>query len=244
MLPQTLKLAAAAMALVTCTRTYALSPAPAPTAAPRTSAPESRVAEADDPKPAPLSSTPSVAPLEERTLAELPNFHKVDDHLYRGGQPGRGGIAKLKALGIRTVINLRYEQKLLEAEGDEARRAGLGYFSVPMYGLVRPTDEQMARVLQLIETEQNWPVFVHCRRGSDRTGAVVACYRVSHAKWTAERAIREAYAYGMLWLERAKRTFVRDFYAKVLAEAKTAPSGPAGPASPALFPSAPALQAA
>ena len=37
----------------------------------------------------------------------VPNFHKVADGLYRGGQPSAQGIQELGGFGIKTVVNLR-----------------------------------------------------------------------------------------------------------------------------------------
>ena len=150
-------------------------------------------------------------PIDEATYPELPNFYRVDEHLFRGGQPAEGGIAKLKALGIRTIVNLRREASLVTSEEREATQAGLRYFSVPMRGLGRPTDEQLKRILGLIDQPDNWPVFVHCKAGQDRTGLVVACQRIARAGWTAERAIREAMDLGMMKIEFAMRSFIRDF---------------------------------
>jgi tyrosine-protein phosphatase SIW14 len=164
---------------------------------------------------APLPFAP--APAEIVQFAELPNFHRVDDNLFRGGQPGAGGMARLKAVGVRSVLNLRYESEQVKSEGVAAKAAGLRYYNIPMYGLLRPADEKIARALTLFEDPQNWPVFVHCVRGSDRTGAVVACYRIAHGRWTAERAIQEAMGYGMLWIEGAKRAFIRQFHVKAAA---------------------------
>jgi protein tyrosine/serine phosphatase len=146
---------------------------------------------------------------------ELPNFHQVDANLYRGGQPAEGGVTRLKALGIRTIVNLRYEPDLVKAEEAEAKAAGIAYYNVPMRGLNPPTDAQITRILGLIDDPANRPVFVHCKAGSDRTGAIVACYRIARAEWTAEKAIREALDYGMMRIEYAKRAFVRSFYAKL-----------------------------
>src|SRR5262245_26396244 len=101
------------------------------------------------------------APADEPSYPELPNFHKVDDGLFRGGQPTAGGIARLKELGVRTIVNLRHEPKRVQAEEKEALEAGLRYFSVPMYGLSPPTGEQVTRVLALFGDPDNWPVFVH-----------------------------------------------------------------------------------
>jgi len=39
--------------------------------------------------------------------AELPRFGQVSERLFRGAQPRPGGIARLAALGIDTVVNLR-----------------------------------------------------------------------------------------------------------------------------------------
>ena len=145
---------------------------------------------------------------------ELPNFHQVDANLFRGGQPAEGGVSRLKALGVRTIVNLRYEPDLVKAEEAEATAAGIAYYNVPIRGLNKPTDAQVTQILGLIDDPAHRPVFVHCKRGSDRTGAIVACYRIARAEWTAERAIREAFDYGMLQIEYAKRAFVRAYYAK------------------------------
>ena len=157
------------------------------------------------------STTAAGADAGEPAYPELPNFHRVDDHLYRGAQPAEGGIARLKSLGIRTIVNLRGESSLVTSEAREATEAGLRYFSVPMRGLGRPTDEQLKRILGLIDQPDNWPVFVHCKAGQDRTGLVVACQRIAHAGWTAERAIHEAMDLGMMKIEFAMRSFIRDF---------------------------------
>jgi protein tyrosine/serine phosphatase len=146
---------------------------------------------------------------------ELPNFHQVDANLFRGGQPAEGGVSRLKALGIRAIVNLRYEPDLVKAEQAEATASGIAYYNIPMRGLNRPTDAQVTRILGLIDDPANRPVFVHCKAGSDRTGAIVACYRIARAEWTAERAIREAFDYGMMRIEYAKRAFVRSFYARL-----------------------------
>ena len=165
----------------------------------------------------------AAAPAEaEPVYPELPNFHRVDEHLWRGGQPGPGGMARLKSLGVRTVVNLRYEHGLIDAERDQAHAADLDYVSIPMYGLIRPKKEQIDRILALIDDPRHAPVFVHCAAGRDRTGVVVACYRVARAKWSAEQAIREALSYGMLKVEWAKRAFVREYDAALRQSAAAA----------------------
>ena len=144
--------------------------------------------------------------------AELPNFYKVNEKLYRGGQPKAGGVRKLAEFGIKTIINLRGADETTRAEEAEARAAGLTYFNIPMPGLSRPTHDQVARAMAVLNDELHWPVFIHCKRGSDRTGTIVALYRISNDEWTAGQAMTEAKRHGMSWLEFGMKDYVSDYY--------------------------------
>jgi tyrosine-protein phosphatase SIW14 len=153
----------------------------------------------------------------------LPNFHKVNEHLYRGAQPLSGGMRLLAAQGIRTIVNLRGEDEGTRAEEQDARAAGLRYFNVPMQGLSRPKDEQVERVLSIINDSHNWPVFVHCNHGKDRTGTIIACYRISHDGWTSEKAKQEAKHYGMSWVQFGMKDYIKDYFDKHHAESPAQP---------------------
>jgi protein tyrosine/serine phosphatase len=149
---------------------------------------------------------------QEAQYPELPNFHQVNSQLYRGAQPHDGGIRKLAELGIKTIINLRGEDENTHAEQVEAEALGLRYFSVSMPGLSRPSSEEVERVLSLINAGENQPIFVHCRKGKDRTGLIVAIYRIAHDGWTSEQAKQEAKRYGMSWVQRGMKDFISDYY--------------------------------
>lgn len=171
----------------------------------------------------------------EPRYKELPNFHRVSERLYRGAQPSADGIKKLAALGIKTVINLRGEDDNTRAEQKEVEAAGMHYYAIAMPGLSRPTDEQMARVVDLMDNEENGPVFVHCKRGSDRTGTVVAVYRIRKEGWDDARAIDEARRYGMSWTEFGMRGYISNYYqqfSKTRLQAK--PAAKAEPATAAV----------
>ena len=148
---------------------------------------------------------------ESRTQA-APNFHQVNVRLYRGGQPPEGGLRELAALGVNTVINLRDDDGRALAEGSEARAAGLRYFNVPFGRLGRPNDEQVAQVLSLINAPENGVVFVHCAKGQDRTGTVVAAYRITYDGWSGERAKDEAEHHGMKFWQRGMKNYIQDYY--------------------------------
>src|SRR5690349_19440259 len=115
----------------------------------------------------------------------VPNFQQVNARIFRGGQPSPEGFQSLAKLGVKTVIELRRENEDGEhstsSEKQAVEAAGMRYVHVPMKGIVAPTDAQVAKVLALFNSPE--PVFVHCKKGMDRTGTVVACYRISHDGW-------------------------------------------------------------
>lgn len=145
------------------------------------------------------------------SASALPNFRRVNERLFRGGQPREGGLALLAAQGIDTIVNLRGRGDAVAAEEAEARALGLRFFSVEMPRWGRPTKEQVTRVLELIRAPKNGRVFVHCKDGVDRTGTVVACYRITHEGWTAKRALDEARDAGMRWVQFWMRDYVGDY---------------------------------
>ncbi len=156
----------------------------------------------------------------------IANFGKVNESLYRGAQPDGAALKTLQRLGIRTIINLRLTDEAWQAEEAEARANGLNYTNVPMHGLGRPTEEQVSTVLSLIETLPS-PVFVHCAYGCDRTGTIVACYRLKYDRWTIESALAEAKQYGMSPLERGMKNFIVQFGKRLSKERAAAQPAPA-----------------
>ena len=138
------------------------------------------------------------------------NFGRVNERFYRGAQPDEAGIASLKALGIKTIINLRMADDVFKAELALVEKNSMVYTNVPMNGIGRPTDQQIHHILTLIETLPS-PVFIHCQHGCDRTGTVVACYRIRHDGWSAITALQEAKTYGLSFFERGMRSYIFDF---------------------------------
>ena len=163
-----------------------------------------------------------------RDWSDLPNFHSVNPRLFRGGQPTPAGFHKLAKMGIKTVVDLREPGQRSAAEKKIVEAAGMRYVSVPMRGFHTPTEDQIAAVLRVFNDSSATPVFVHCRRGADRTGTVVACYRISHDGWENRRALNEARSLGMNWLERSLQHYVLAY--------KPDPNVASSAAGPALTP--------
>jgi protein tyrosine/serine phosphatase len=145
---------------------------------------------------------------QPQTCAGVGNFHQLNGAVYRGAQPSAQGFQSLAHLGVKTIVDLREsggravnEKKIVEA-------AGMKYINIPMDGHAAPTESQVVHLLALLNDNASGPVFVHCRRGADRTGTIMACYRISHDHWENQKALDEAKANGMSWTEMAMKHYV------------------------------------
>jgi tyrosine-protein phosphatase SIW14 len=168
--------------------------------------------------------------LQAASIGDLPgvgNFHQVDEHVYRGAQPNARGFDGLAKLGIKTVIDLRGEK----SERTAVEGAGMHYVRLPWSGYKAPDDSQITAVLSLLNDNSAWPVFVHCRRGADRTGTAIACYRIVHDHWTNQQALTEAKTFGMSGMEMAMQHFILRF-APAISATLASPSSSPAPALP------------
>jgi protein tyrosine phosphatase (PTP) superfamily phosphohydrolase (DUF442 family) len=148
------------------------------------------------------------------SYAELPRFQHVSERVYRGAQPRDGGLIRLRELGINTVINLRGASARTRAEEAEARALGLNYFNIALPNWGRPQDARVRRILEIIAAPENGRVFIHCRSGVDRTGMIVAMYRMTNEGWNANDALAEADRDGMRRTQFWMRDYAEDFGAR------------------------------
>jgi protein tyrosine phosphatase (PTP) superfamily phosphohydrolase (DUF442 family) len=139
------------------------------------------------------------------------NFEKVSDTLYRGAQPSEQGLRELAKMGINTVVDLRGEGGRATREAQLVSSLGMKYVNVPLDGFKAPTADQVAKVQAIFEDASAGKVFVHCRRGADRTGTMVAIYRMEHDHWKNQQALDEAKAMKMASAERLMRNFVMHY---------------------------------
>jgi protein tyrosine phosphatase (PTP) superfamily phosphohydrolase (DUF442 family) len=154
----------------------------------------------------------------------LPNLHKVTDDLYRGAQPTAEGLAELKKLGIKTVINLRTRH----SDETVAKIPDLDYEQIAVEPWGMSTDEA-ARFLKIVTDKTRTPVYVHCQYGADRTGAACAVFRVTVQGWTKDEALREmtrgGFGYHEAWANLL--TFVHDLDVDTLRRQAGLPQPPA-----------------
>jgi len=145
------------------------------------------------------------------SIPGVPNFDKVDEHVYRGGQPTDRGFHNLAKLGVKTIVDLREADDRGAAEKRVVTGAGMNYVNVPMTGLTPPTEGEITKILSLLEDGNTGPVFVHCKRGADRTGAVIAVYQIHFHKWDNARALQDAKAHGMSLFQFPRQHYVMNF---------------------------------
>jgi protein tyrosine phosphatase (PTP) superfamily phosphohydrolase (DUF442 family) len=118
------------------------------------------------------------------------NLWRVEPDLYRSARPESAGFQELEKLGVKAVLDV-------ESPADEGAAKGtkLKLYHVPMnaFGL---RDESVLEAMRILSDPANRPLVIHCQHGADRTGAMMALYRVVVQGWTKQDAIREMNAGG------------------------------------------------
>ncbi|MGH9554850.1 MAG: fused DSP-PTPase phosphatase/NAD kinase-like protein [Terriglobales bacterium] len=142
----------------------------------------------------------------------LPNFGRVNQRLYRGGQPEPEGFDALHKLGIDMVVNFNTSEEAIREERAEVESRGMRYVSIPWSARSLPRREQVTKFFRLLRENPDAEIFVHCRRGADRTGVMLAAYRMAIDGWTPEQALTEMerFKFHGLWYRHLKR-YVREF---------------------------------
>lgn len=146
------------------------------------------------PRQTDASSPPGVQRKMARKLIVrgLPNLGEVTPTLYRGSQPTKKGFKQLAKMHIAIVVDLRGNRK---GERDTVRKLGMQYVPIPWF-CMRPKDVVITQFLKLLRENSNKKIFVHCNTGIDRTGMMVAAYRMAEEGWTADEAMKEMKAFG------------------------------------------------
>jgi uncharacterized protein (TIGR01244 family) len=140
-----------------------------------------------------------VAAAQQGQTQEYPsikNFLRVNEQVCTGGQPSADDLAKLKAEGIKAVINLRQPSEYNSAEeAGKAKELGLRYFNIPV-NAADPKDEQVDEFLKVTADPLNRPAFIHCR-SAGRVGAFWMIRRVLVDGWKIEDSENEAKKIGL-----------------------------------------------
>jgi len=146
---------------------------------------------------------------------KIRNFGKMDNRFYRGAQPDESDYKDLKALGVKTVIDLtdhptNYEKRDVEA-------LGMRYVNISMSDSSYPKPEQINSFLKLVNDPATGTMFVHCAGGRHRTGVMGAVYRYNVNHWNFDQVYAEMVDYDFYtkWGHGDLKTFVEDYGQKM-----------------------------
>lgn len=139
---------------------------------------------------------------KDRELKGLPNFGRVTKNLYRGGQPTSDGFNALRAMGVGIVVNLRDDRAEVAAEKRQAESLGMKSIGIPWSANHKPSNAKIVEFLDLVHANPDTKIFVHCRRGADRTGVMIAAYRIAVEHKSVAEAVSEMRRYHYDWFFR------------------------------------------
>jgi tyrosine-protein phosphatase SIW14 len=136
-------------------------------------------------------------------------LREVDSgRVYRSGQMTADGLADaVHRFGICTVINVQddvpdpdVEKSFWRSgtvkESTLCRMLGVHYVwiapdLVPVKDSPRRRPQAVDELLRVLDDQTVYPVLIHCRAGLNRTGCVVAIYRMEYQGWSPMEAFRE-----------------------------------------------------
>src|SRR6266850_7415662 len=141
-------------------------------------------------------------------------FAEICPGLARGGEPGEEGLQYLRDKGYRTIVSFLPSP----SESAFVVRSGMKYVHIPMhsgpFSAEPPTDEQVRQFLSVVKDTTQYPIFIHCHAGKDRTGAMSAIYRMDACGWTTDEAVQEMKAFGFAGRYKRLFKYVRDYSAR------------------------------
>ena len=158
------------------------------------------------------TTTPSEPPKNTEhwatLISEQENLYQIDNKFYRSEQ-----------LNIHTIVNLRFFDR-----NDDKQAFGhtkINLINTPLLTWSISPDEVADILWQIKQYKKNGAVLVHCYHGADRTGLIVASYRVIYQHWDLNEAKREMqqgpYGYHSVW-KNIDNFFTQENMAKIKAE--------------------------
>jgi protein tyrosine/serine phosphatase len=140
---------------------------------------------------------------EKKAAGTLINLYKISQDIYRSDQPEKNDMLLLEKMGIKTIVNLRNGTN----DNHEAKGTSLNLIHIPMHARAISYEKMLVCFKQIEKAEK--PLLIHCHHGSDRTGCVIAIYRMMYCGWTREEAmsefLREDFGYHKFWFPNIRK---------------------------------------
>ena len=142
----------------------------------------------------PALAGPAQAPFGDRVSAAIVNYDRASPVIATAGLLKGNAVAEAKALGFKTILDLRGPDEGIAVERAAAEAAGIAYLNIPVTTKA-PTESQIPAFAEIVEDPANWPVLVHCV-SANRAGAIWALYR-AYRGVPPEVAVEEGRAAGL-----------------------------------------------
>jgi uncharacterized protein (TIGR01244 family) len=143
-----------------------------------------------------LATTLLQAPAQADAPA-IPKFLQVNPQFCTGAQPRLDAFTKLKADGVKAVLNLRQPSEHRAADEQAAvEAAGMKYFNIPVV-YREPTDADADQFLKITDDPANRPMFIHCT-AAIRVGAFWAIRRAVRDGVPVDAALAEGHKVGLM----------------------------------------------
>lgn len=110
--------------------------------------------------------------------------------VYRSAQPKENLAVLIEEVQPASILNLRGGSPADDWYADEVaacQRNGIDFYDLPMSATERPSRRDLLTLLDLLD-HCRYPLLVHCKAGSDRTGLAVGLYRMSQRDVEPETA--------------------------------------------------------
>ncbi len=129
------------------------------------------------------------------------NLYQISDFVFRSEQPLQAQSTQLQTLGIDSIISLRGRNQTAE----EFQNSDFTLMHIPINTWAMNRQDVLAVMQQLkLAQQKQQKVLIHCYHGSDRTGTMIAMYRILFEQWSIENAVTEmkygGYGFHPIWV--------------------------------------------
>lgn len=133
-------------------------------------------------------------PDKEKVGSLVRNYNPFLPHLATSGAVKPEKLAEIKALGFKSILDMRTSREGVAEVKKMATELGITFGNIPI-GMSAPSPEALRQFGDWVENQDNYPTLVYCGSGN-RVGLMWGMYQVGKGVSLMD-AFREAQAIGM-----------------------------------------------
>ncbi len=121
---------------------------------------------------------------------------KVSEGVFRGPHPEEADLRELSGMGIRTVLSLEDNPAVVAEEDRSCQSLNINFVNIPLSEIAPPSPSALKQAVSVIQQYRDGGIYIHCRRGVDRTGYVIASFRMLVDRYELDTAYKECCDHG------------------------------------------------